>query len=90
MGTPDWKIVGSVELGPQHSQSKTRHRIGARDVFDFKRLELGNYAGEQGYYLLHICSDDTGTDTWHQTLDDALHQAEWEFGVRRDEWRMVE
>jgi len=27
-----------------------------------------------------------GTDTWHQTLDDAFDQAQWEFGIAREEW----
>ena len=31
-----------------------------------------------------------GTDTWHQSLDDAMHQAEWEFGVARDEWKKTD
>jgi len=84
-----WNIVGSVELGSHHSPSKTRHTINGRDVRDFKRLELANYEGQKGYFLLHICADGTGTDTWHQNLEDALHQAEWEFGVGEHEWKMV-
>ena len=37
----------------------------------------------------NIWPDGTGTDTWHQNLEDALHQAEWEFGVGDHEWKMV-
>ncbi|MBB5318006.1 hypothetical protein [Tunturibacter empetritectus] len=35
---------------------------------------------------MHICEDNLGTDTFHETLDEALHQAEWEFEVRPEEW----
>jgi hypothetical protein len=35
---------------------------------------------------MYHCESELGTDTWHQTLDDAYHQAEWEFGVRQEEW----
>ena len=31
-----------------------------------------------------------GADTFHLTLDDAKHQAEWEFGVKEDEWFKTE
>ncbi|MGC2660959.1 MAG: hypothetical protein WA324_23645 [Bryobacteraceae bacterium] len=29
---------------------------------------------EAGFYLLHLYSDGQGTDTWHETLEDAFHQ----------------
>ena len=90
MPGPEWKIVGSVQLGPNHFPSKTRHSINGKAVSDFTRLELATYSPKEGYYLLHILSDDTGTDTWHQSLDEALDQVEWEFGVTRQEWQMGE
>jgi hypothetical protein len=31
-----------------------------------------------------------GTDTHHETLEDALHQAEWEFNVLPAEWTKTE
>jgi hypothetical protein len=35
---------------------------------------------------MHICENGQGTDTWHMSLDDAFHQAEFEFGVKAEEW----
>jgi hypothetical protein len=35
---------------------------------------------------MYLCENGQGTDTFHLTLDDALHQAEYEFGVRPEEW----
>ena len=49
---------------------------------------LGQMAGlvicqspESGGFYLFGCDDDWSvvTDTWHETLDDALHQAEFEY-----------
>jgi len=60
---------------------------GPHAFSEFVRLEIATYGTDQGFYLLHICADGTGTDTWHQTLDDALRQAEVEFRVGRSEWR---
>lgn len=35
---------------------------------------------EGGFYLFGCDADwNTVTDTWHETLDDALHQAEYEY-----------
>ncbi|MBO6513232.1 MAG: hypothetical protein JJ974_04630 [Phycisphaerales bacterium] len=40
-------------------------------------------------YFLHTLAEDrkSGSDTWHQSLDDAFHQAEYSCGIRRDEWK---
>ena len=43
-------------------------------------LAICQYANEDGFYLFY-CSPDwkTITDTWHESLEDALAQAEFEF-----------
>jgi hypothetical protein len=53
-------------------------------------LEIATYGSDSGFFLFHLCADGSGTDTWHQTLDDAFHQAEFEFKVSRDEWHDCE
>ena|SRR5216684_2168918 len=82
-----------VVLGPSHHKSRTKHKIsdslGVRDFPDFVRLEIAQFPGDEGYYLNHICEDGSVADTWHNTIQDAFHQAEWEFGVRPDEWQAV-
>ncbi len=42
------------------------------------------------YYLIYL--DERGseqTDTWHESLESAIQQAEFEFGVKPDEWKVV-
>lgn len=63
---------------------------GQREFPPFVRLEIAQYPGDEGYYLLRICEDGSVADTWHSTLDEASHQAEWELGVQRNEWREVQ
>ena len=43
-------------------------------------LAICQYEGEEAFYLFG-CDQEwkTVTDTWHQTLDDAKHQAEFEY-----------
>ncbi len=45
-----------------------------------------------GSYFLEssVRSGDYGGDSWHSSLDDALHQAEFEYGITKDEWTDVE
>jgi hypothetical protein len=43
-------------------------------------------SGEPSCYRCHICANGQVADTWHQSVEDALHQAEWEFGVQPEEW----
>jgi hypothetical protein len=35
---------------------------------------------------MQVCEDGQVADTWHENLEDAMHQAEWEFGVLAAEW----
>ena len=83
-----------VLLGPGHLRpGRTRHQVhdgkGRRDFPPFVRLEIAAYPGDDGYYLLHICEDGSMADTHHATLDEALHQAEWEFHVQPAEWQKL-
>lgn len=89
-----WTIIMKVDLGANHLRpGRTRHTItdveGKREFPPFIRLELAQFTGDQGYYLLHISEDHSIADTWHSTLEEAIHQAEWEFGVQQSEWHAV-
>jgi hypothetical protein len=48
-------------------------------------LAICQYEGETAFYLFGCDANwQTVTDTWHETLDDAKHQAEFEYeGVSR-------
>ena len=83
-----------VTLGANHTRpGRTRHTRSdgqvERDFPLFIRLQIAQYPGDQGYYLLHICEDGSMADTYHETVDEAVHQAEFEFGVQPSEWRSI-
>jgi len=83
-----------VELQSHHVPTgKTKHQLvgsgGAQDFPPFKRLAICQYAGDPGFYLMYYPESGHGTDTWHTTLEDALHQAEFEFRVTPSEWIRV-
>jgi hypothetical protein len=90
---PDFQALRRVDLGPQHHASRTRHTLwdkdGDRSFPPFVSLEIASYREDKGCYLLHICGDGIGTDTWHETIEQAMDQAEWEFGVTPEEWMVA-
>ena len=69
---------------------RTKHTLsdseGTRPFPVFSELAIAHSTGQEGYYLLYMCEDGSGTDTWHLSPEDALHQAEWEFEVLPGEW----
>ena len=50
-------------------------------------LRIVEYEAGGGFYLFY-CNDEGRelTDTLHGSVDEAMAQAEFEFGVRRSEW----
>ena len=88
----------SVELALDPSKHRptgnTRHYYGSPLDPDEQvpvpvptTLRIVQYDGEAAFYLLYLdAAGNELTDTWHQTLDDAKHQAEFEFNVAPDEW----
>jgi hypothetical protein len=49
-------------------------------------LEIAQYPNDSGFYLLHICASGEIADIHHGTVEEAMHQAEFEFGVQKEEW----
>lgn len=90
---PTLRTLWRVALGPSHHASLTKHSIrdedGERNFPPFVSLEIASYDGEESCYLFHICANGQVADTSHQTVDEAIDQAEWEFGVRPEEWTLV-
>jgi len=91
---PTWTTIYRLELSAHHlNPGRTKHQLadssGRRDFPPFKTLEIGQHEVDAGFYLLYHPEAGPGTNTWHMTLDDAMHQAEWEFGVAPSEWTKV-
>ena len=75
-----------VVLGHHHLRpGRTRHMVNSKDFPPFVSLEIVQYPNDSGVYLLHICASGEVADTHHETVEEAMHQAEFEFGVQRDE-----
>ena len=89
------RAIARVKLGPQHQNpGRTKHLLsdsnGVSSFPPFVELVIACYPGDSGYYLMHHCADGTAADTHHETIEQALHQAEWEFGVKPEEWATID
>jgi hypothetical protein len=86
--------IARVKLAAHHlSPGRTKHTLsdskGIRPFPPFVELVITHDPGQEGYYLMHHAADGTGTDTWHERLEDAIDQAEWEFEVKPEEWTPI-
>jgi hypothetical protein len=84
----NYKLLWKVILGENHAPTgKTRHYLGAMLAPVPVELRIIKYPEDSGYYLFYC--DNSGkefTDTYHDTVDEAKSQAEWEFNVKPEEW----
>jgi hypothetical protein len=94
--SPQRKTLKRLTLQPHHVPTgNTTHKLCSpygtqKDFAPFVRLEIAQYEGDTGFYLLYYTETGHGTDTWHLSLEDALHQAEFGFNVQPDEWVRAE
>ena len=53
----------------------------------FAALAIVQYPGDEAFYLLYLDKDwEEVTDTWHQSVDDAMRQAEFEYEGASVKW----
>lgn len=79
------------------STGKTKHTVG--EFIEGKLVPITflpvpswvEISKEDGaFYLFHFDAEGVCfADTWHRTLDEAKHQAEFEFGISEAEWTPV-
>ena len=84
------EIIASVDLMSIGSrrQSRTRFTRDGKDVTaDISNLMIIRYPGDDDFYLLYC--DQNGnelSDTVHETVDRAMAQARFSFGVEKGDW----
>lgn len=84
-------IVREIRLGPLHKPTgNTCHRSGLDLIPPTIMLKIAKFSDTVGFYLLHYDNDGNEiTDTFHETVEDAIAQAEWEYGIKENEWDQV-
>ena len=81
-------LLRHVKLTSAHKPTgKTRHFQGREALPPPTELRIVQYKSDPGYYLFYC--DESGieiTDTYHESLREAMDQAEYEFGIATHEW----
>ena len=88
----DPRLLRRVRLTPAHKPTgNTQHFYGDDPILPPVELRIVQYNSDPGYYLFYC--DESGsemTDTYHDSVQEAMAQAEFEFGVEAEEWSDVE
>lgn len=89
MGEP--VILQMVRLQNRHTSTGfTRHSNGQEELPPPAILQIVQFTNDPGFYLLYLdASGQELTDTYHETCEGALLQAQREFQVEPDEWESV-
>jgi hypothetical protein len=75
------KVLQVASLTGIKPTGATRHFVKGEQISSFVNIALARYEDQSGIYLFY-CDEDWNviTDTYHSTVDDAIGQAEYEFG----------
>jgi hypothetical protein len=82
-------VVLSTSIDARHSHTgKCRQIVAGVVQGPAAGLAICQYSGEQAYYLFGCDAEwNIVTDTWHESLGDALRQAEFEYSGVCSTWR---
>lgn len=97
MNTPpltigDAKTIAYLLLADHFENSgNTRHFIDGEIKNSFACLAICQYPADTGYYLFYCDRDwNVLTDTYHNNIEGAIHQAESEYEGSSSSWAFLE
>jgi len=75
------RVLFYAEVVPENWEGRTRHIVDGELAPAPEGLAVCQYEGDPGFYLFGCASDwSTITDTYHDSVADAIDQAEYECG----------
>ena len=82
-------ILREISLIPGTATGKTKHFLGNMELPMPAKLQIAQYANDSGFYLFYL--DDQGsimTDTYHDSIEGAMDQAQCEFNTEEKDWKI--
>jgi len=75
---PEHVVLRRIVLGASHQPTgKTRHYHGTEELSPPSELRIVRFPDDAGFYLLYFDQDGSElTDTYHDSLEEAMSQAE--------------
>lgn len=85
-----YTVVKHVVLTSKHvPTSRTRHYAGGELLPSASLLKIARFEEGGGVYLFHFDANGKEmTDTFHDSEEEALAQADGEYGVKPSEWKL--
>lgn len=84
------RVVLCAILGPERLPTgKVCHFIRGAEAEPARELRIIQLDGDPGFYLIRFnVSGVEITDTYHDTVEMAMEQAEFEFGLMPGDWKL--
>jgi hypothetical protein len=83
----EYMIVKEVLISNHLSTGRTKHYSNDQLLPAAKKLRIAKFGGDRGYYLYYLDeNDEEMTDTYHETIESAMRQAEFEYNIKPHEW----
>ncbi len=85
----DYRTLKTIDLSIKRAvfTGKTVHYRGGGELPKPLSLCIAQFDGDPGFYLLYFDAEGNElTDTYHDSIDAALKQAEWEFEISPSQW----
>ena len=85
------KIIMRAQITPDRGRdAKARHFGGNQLQEGPSALQIVQFPESREYYLLYMDADgEEQNDTFHETLESALKQAAFEFGLGAEDWERI-
>jgi hypothetical protein len=85
----DYIVLSRARLADRHVPTGKTVHYRVNDVLPPPHsLQIAQYPGDEGYYLLYLHEQGREqADTYHGDVRSAMGQAEFEFGVKATEWK---
>ncbi len=81
------QILGEVDVSNISPTGKTLHTVSGVPVTKAVTLRMVQLESDDSIYLIHYATDDAElTDTCHESVEDALEQAKFEYGLEKSDW----
>ena len=86
------RIIEVAKVYVRPSEPKTRHIRSGIDVSaEIETLKIAQFEGDPGFYLLYLDRNARElNDTYHESRALAREQAQFEFGVKDEDWQLAE
>ena len=77
-----------VKLEPHHEPKGNVHYfVEGKPMPKPKTLEIVKLPAADACHLIYVDSNDYElSESWHPTIDAAMYHAQWEYGIKPEEW----